>query len=160
MKNIILYIILLLAGCSFSLRKEGEELMRAESMMQEKPDSALNILKQLPPHTLKTGEQQALFALLYSQALDKNYIDETNDSLIGIAVEYYNAHPEPYRLMLAYYYLSRIQFNAGSYTSSILSAHKAQRHAESIGNYFFLGLIYRGMATTYKRLHNDREDVN
>lgn len=160
MKNIILYIILLLAGCSFSLRKEGEELMRAESMMQEKPDSALNILKQLPPHTLKTGEQQALFALLYSQALDKNYIDETNDSLIGIAVEYYNAHPEPYRLMLAYYYLSRIQFNAGSYTSSILSAHKAQRHAESIGNYFFLGLIYRGMATTYNRLHNAREDVN
>ena len=54
--------------------------------------------------------KQALFALLYSQALDKNYIDETNDSLIGIAVEYYNAHPEPYRLMLAYYYLSRMTF--------------------------------------------------
>ena len=75
-------------------------------------------------------------------------------------MEYYNAHPEPYRLMLAYYYLSRIQFNAGNYTPSILSAHKAQKHAENIGNYFFLGLIYRGMAATYNRLHNAREEVS
>ena len=67
---------------------------------------------------------------------------------------------EPYRLMLAYYYLSRIQFNAGNYTPSILSAHKAQKHAENIGNYFFLGLIYRGMAATYNRLHNAREEVS
>lgn len=162
MKNIISFVILLLvlAGCFTPHSQSKEALTQAENMMQEKPDSALSILKHIPSGDLKSGEQQALFALLYSQALDKNYIDETNDSLIGIAVEYYNAHPEPYRLMLAYYYLSRIQFNAGNYTPSILSAHKAQKHAENIGNYFFLGLIYRGMAATYNRLHNAREEVS
>ncbi|MDE5639235.1 MAG: hypothetical protein K2I47_05510 [Odoribacter sp.] len=162
MKNIISFVILLLvlAGCFTPHSQPKEALTQAENMMQEKPDSALSILKHIPSGDLKTGEQQALFAVLYSQALDKNYIDETNDSLIGIAVEYYNAHPEPYRLMLAYYYLSRIQFNAGNHTPSILSAHKAQKHAENIGNYFFLGLIYRGMAATYNRLHNAREEVS
>lgn len=162
MKNIISFVILLLvlAGCFTPHSQSKEALTQAENMMQEKPDSALSILKHIPSGDLKSGEQQALFALLYSQALDKNYIDETNDSLIGIAAEYYNAHPEPYRLMLAYYYLSRIQFNAGNYTPSILSAHKAQKHAENIGNYFFLGLIYRGMAATYNRLHNAREEVS
>ncbi len=162
MKNIISFVILLLvlAGCFTPHSQSKEALTQAENMIQEKPDSALSILKHIPSGDLKSGEQQALFALLYSQALDKNYIDETNDSLIGIAVEYYNAHPEPYRLMLAYYYLSRIQFNAGNYTPSILSAHKAQKHAENIGNYFFLGLIYRGMAATYNRLHNAREEVS
>lgn len=160
MRNVLLFVTLLLTGCLAPHSKTREMLTRAESRMNEKPDSVLSILKHLPPGDLKTGEEQALFALLYSQALDKNYIDVTNDSLINIAVRYYNDHPEPYRLMLAYYYLSRVQHNAKNYAASLLSAHKARKHAESIGNHFFLGMIYRSMAATYNRLHNAREDVN
>ncbi len=159
MRNVLLFVTLLLTGCLAPHSKTREMLTRAESRMNEKPDSVLSILKHLPPGDLKTGEEQALFALLYSQALDKNYIDVTNDSLINIAVRYYNDHPEPYRLMLAYYYLSRVQHNAKNYAASLLSAHKARKHAESIGNHFFLGMIYRGMAATYNRIYNANEEI-
>lgn len=159
MRNVLLFVTLLLTGCLTPHNKTREMLTQAESRMNEKPDSVLSILKHLPPGDLKTGEEQALFALLYSQALDKNYIDVANDSLINIAVRYYNNHPEPYRLMLAYYYLARVQHNAKNYAASLLSAHKARKHAESIGNHFFLGMIYRGMATNYNRLYNAKEEV-
>lgn len=160
MKTIVIIttIFALFARCA--PERADRHLVQAEELMDLHPDSAFSILKGIPRSDLNTPGREALFALLYSQALDKNYIDETNDSLINIAVHYYNAHPEPRRLMLAYYYLSRVQFNAGNYTSSILSAHKAQKQAESIGNYFFLGLIYRGMAATYNRLYNAREEVS
>ncbi|WP_251619712.1 hypothetical protein [Odoribacter lunatus] len=160
MRSIVFIAALLSLFIRCSSREADARLAVAEGLMNEHPDSALAVLRDVPRCDLNSPERRALFALLYSQALDKNYIDVTNDSLIGVAVTYYNAHPEPYRLMLAYYYLSRVQFNAGSYTPSILSAHKAQKYAEGIGNYFFLGLIYRGMAATYNRLYNAREEVS
>ena len=57
--------------------------------MDTYPDSALQLLKTIDSKHLVTKEGKARYALLYSQALDKNYIDVTEDSLINIAVEYY-----------------------------------------------------------------------
>ena len=77
--------VLLLTGC----RKQSpvaDKLQQAEAMMDEHPDSALNLLKGIAQPELQTQAHHARYALLYSQALDKNYIDLTNDSLISIAV--------------------------------------------------------------------------
>ena len=87
----ILYIgiILLLLGIT-GCRKHypvAEKLLQAEAVMNEHPDSALNLLKGIEQPELQTREHHARYALLYSQALDKNYIDLTNDSLINIAVD-------------------------------------------------------------------------
>ena len=87
----ILYIgiILLLLGIT-GCRKHypvAEKLLQAEAVMNEHPDSALNLLKGIAQSELQTQAHHARYALLYSQALDKNYIDLTNDSLINIAVD-------------------------------------------------------------------------
>lgn len=73
---------------------EYQTLLHVEQIMAEQPDSALYILEHLPNPTKLTGEAQALYALLLTQARYKNYIPVTNDPLIRIAENYYLQHPD------------------------------------------------------------------
>ena len=59
-----------------------EELDWAEAVMEEHPDSALALLDTLDRNRLRTRGAKARHALLYSQALDKNWIDLSTDSII------------------------------------------------------------------------------
>ena len=79
-----------------------ETLSRAEAMMTQAPDSALILLEDLSKGALRGRENRAHFALLYSQALDKNYIDLANDSIIRVAVDYYAPRKDNNRKMLSY----------------------------------------------------------
>ena len=54
------------------------ELDDVESYIQERPDSALQILNKLDRKSLNTNKLRAKFSLLYSTALNKNYIDTTD----------------------------------------------------------------------------------
>ena len=56
------------------------------------PDSALNMLESISTDSLKTKADRAYHALLLTQARDKNYIVQTDDSLIQVAVRYYDTH--------------------------------------------------------------------
>ena len=62
------------------------ELDAAESVMEDSPETALAILDTMQRSRLVSREAIARHALLYSQALDKNYIDMTTDSIIRPAV--------------------------------------------------------------------------
>ena len=66
-----------------------DTLHRAEALMNEHPDSAWAVLNTLSPDVMGRNSTRAHYALLYTQAQDKNYIDEVNDSLISVAVDYY-----------------------------------------------------------------------
>jgi hypothetical protein len=79
-------------------------LDEAETLMTESPDSAYTLLQTLPVDELHQDKNRARYALLYSQVLDKNYIDETNDSLINIAVEYYRTTDDVRSKFLSFYY--------------------------------------------------------
>ena len=98
---------LLLTGC-WKHSPVAEKLLQAETVMNEHPDSALNLLKGIAQPELQTKKHRAHYALLYSQALDKNYIDVTSDSLINIAVDYYKTQADVKTKFYAYYYLGRI----------------------------------------------------
>ena len=88
--NVWVFLLLLaITGCQ-EHSPIADRLQQAETVMNEHPDSALNILKDISGSDLRIKEHRARHALLYSQALDKNYIDLTNDSLINIAVDYYH----------------------------------------------------------------------
>lgn len=56
-------------------------LDRAETCMAERPDSSLYLLRTLDKRHISGSLRKARYALLYSQALDKNYIDVDNDSV-------------------------------------------------------------------------------
>lgn len=86
-----LLILLTLAGTSCTSPNAVKcKLATSEMLMQNFPDSSLTILQSISPEQLSDKEEKALYSLLYSQALDKNYIDITDDSVINIAVNYYS----------------------------------------------------------------------
>ena len=74
MKNtviIILFAMSLLSSCT--IRQDyNQQLLKADSLMQLRPDSALNILKSISPKKLSTRADNAYYALLLTQAQDKN----------------------------------------------------------------------------------------
>ena len=78
-------------------------LVRADSLMNLHPDSALNILESISTESLKTKADRAYYALLLTQARDKNYIVQTDDSLIRIAVRYYDSMRDNRMQARAYY---------------------------------------------------------
>ena len=66
------------------------ELVHAESVMFDHPDSALHILKAMPmPSARWNKENHALWCLLVTQAQYKQALKIPSDSLVRIAYDYY-----------------------------------------------------------------------
>lgn len=104
----------------------NESLDRAESCMSASPDSALAILESIDSLHFDSRSQNARYALLKSIALDMNYIDRTDDSLINIAVSFYrHRHNAPYKFK-SYYYQARVYQNAGQMDKAMESLVRAE----------------------------------
>ncbi len=131
----------------------------AEELMHEQPDSALAILKRISPDELRTKEETARRALLLSIALDKNYIDVSNDSLTSIALRYYSTGSDNYSSMLAYYYHGRVAFNANNYSLAIVSLFNSRDLALKINEYYWLSLISRSISDVYNITYNGSEEL-
>ncbi len=118
------------AGCS---GHDTHSLDMAESVMDTHSDSALSILRTIDPSALDAPEL-ARYALLHSQALDKNYIDEDNDSLINLAYRYYLNTDDQRHKMLACYYYAVVNLNAGNTGTALSAALQAENLAISSGD--------------------------
>lgn len=91
----------------------------AESVMEDSPETALSILEGLDRSLLVSREATARYSLLYSQALDKNWIDVTTDSIIRPAVEYYARHGSADERLKAQYYLGCVYMNSGEFEKAM-----------------------------------------
>lgn len=126
-----------------------EVLDRAEACMLEQPDSALHLLQTVDRTHISGASHRARYALLYSQALDKNYIDVDNDSLIRVAVDYYKRRGDAHEKALAYFYLGRIYDNAGDETQATEAFVEAETHALNTDDHYICGLIYSYLGNLY-----------
>lgn len=150
MKRLFLLILFIsFAVISCSRRETGHQLDKIESCLQDFPDSALTLLQSMDKASIRGPRNQARFALLYSLALDKNYVDITDDSLAHVAVDYYAGTQDRRRSMLAWYSLGRVQVNAGNAAGAIVSYMKAKRDADQLEDYHYLGLINREIGYLY-----------
>ena len=155
MKHLLLHIILfLLVALPFSGCRDhspvADKLKQAETCMNEHPDSALNLLKGIAQPELQTQAHHARYALLYSQALDKNYIDLTSDSLINLAVDYYKDRDDVRAKFFSYYYLGRIYTNANNLTQATLAYMEAEQLVDELGDDYAAGLLYTQMGNIYR----------
>jgi len=92
--------------------------------------------------------------LLHSQALDKNYIDVTNDSLISVAVEYYKDKDDVRSKFLSYYYMGRVHANGERYLQATSCLMESEQLVEEVGDDYLSGLLYSEMGRIY-RLYYD-----
>ena len=86
----------------------------AEAHLEMHPDSAFVALDSLDRRQLNTPELRARHALLYSIALEKCGICMTNDSIINIAVDYYNNKGDQQNIETALQWRRIILENAGN----------------------------------------------
>ena len=144
---ISLILLLLLGACS---RPEvTERLAHAERIMNAHPDSALQLLRAIDaPHKLR-GKERADYALLFTQAQHKNYIDEKNDSLINIAVDYYADRSNSNKKFLSYFYKGIIHYNASQYITALHALTEAEALTNSFKNDYYIGLMYAQMGYIY-----------
>ena len=124
-----------------------------ESYIQERPDSALSVIRAIDTTTLKTRTLRAQYSLLHAIALDKNWIDTTDADVVMPAVEYYSRHPSDIRRAKAWYYYGRIQENKGDIPGASISFLKAERYSEPFQDHVFKSLVYQGLSNLYSKSH-------
>lgn len=110
--------VIILAICLISCNSHSHcraTLSQMESYIEERPDSALAVLKQMNASELSGKEEKAKHALLYSMALDKNVIDKTDFEVLQPAIDYFeNKGGSATDKMRTYYYQGRIYQNQGN----------------------------------------------
>lgn len=111
MRKLLLIWILFICGLPISCtRKVASDVFdRVVVYMEIYPDSALLLLNQIShPENLR-GKQRADYALLLTQARDKNYLDSLqSDSLIEFAVDFYRDSNDRIRAGKALFYYGKV----------------------------------------------------
>lgn len=143
----LLAVLFALFGCNTSVVRNS--LSRTEGLMAESPDSAKTVLDSIKRTDLKNRALKARFALLYSQAMDKCYIDTDNDSLISVALNYYSKRGSDHEKALSYYYRGVIARNAKDIDKEVEYLVRAKEYAEKTDDAYLNGLIYSLLARKY-----------
>jgi tetratricopeptide (TPR) repeat protein len=131
-----------------------EELVRAEKQMEANPNSALAVLNSIRSPQKMSKAHYAEYCLLLTEARDKNYYRFTSDSLIRVAVAYYEGMKDNRKLPKAYYYRGRVCQELKEIPYSLEYYLKAERAAgEHADNARLASRIYYNMGSIYTQLH-------
>lgn len=158
MKRLILITSISLALISCTSRQVRLNLEDVESYIMERPDSALAVLEAVDREDLTTERNRAHHALLYAMALDKNYIDVTDDSIARVAVDYYLKHGSQQSRARALYYLGVSYYNDEEYDKAILAYSRAESFAAGCDS-LYLSMIYSAKSYTYNCNYNSSQEL-
>ena len=128
------------------------QLAVAENMMAERPDSALSVLNGIDTGLVTSEAEKARYALLMSQALDKNYIDTTTFDVLQPAIDYYIDKDKgtPDEKLRTLYYQGIIFLNRSELDMSMQCFLKAN----DLNNNYTDTLIYAHLLVAQGNLYN------
>lgn len=152
--------LLMVVACCTGCFNAGKQIDLAERLLEEQPDSAMRILDSFTVDDIFFNDDKARYALLYAEAQDKNFINETSDSLIRIAVDLYNIDGTPQQLFMSLYYWGRIQYNAGNYYTALATFTEAEQHVPHIDNHRMIGLLYSQIGEIYFKNYDYSKSLN
>ena len=169
MKRLLAITIILLSIASCTFVNVSRTLNDVESYIMERPDSALTVLDSIDRVDLNTARTKAHHALLHAMALDKNFIDVSDDSIARVAVDYFSKHgPQKYHAR-SLYYLGLAYYYQEDYNKAIVEFTKAEEVAEACDS-LYLGfvkvaqaegrsdiesLMFKKVVTLIKEIKND-----
>ncbi len=146
---IILAVVAFLTACTPAAHYDGR-LAAADSLMHDRPDSALAILQALHPDSLATQGDHAYRDLLLTQARYKCYITATTDSAINRALHYYRHHShEQEKLTRAYIYKGAVMEELG-HPDSAMHYYKTAEATAAPDDYFNLAYTKMQMGALYR----------
>lgn len=160
MRKITHYILYILIACAALLNiqcsgngKEKTplpELVHAESVMFDHPDSALHILEDMPmPSARWDKENHALWCLLVTQAQYKRMMKIPSDSLVRIAYDYYKPTDNARRKAMSALYMGNINYNLGNIEEAMQYYLEGKTEVEKTNDYKTGYLIMSSLGKLY-----------
>ena len=149
-----LYLALLAALCLTACTRPADvpELDTADSLMEQRPDSALALLRRIDTLRLSAQHDRARYAMLLSMALDKNYIDLKDFHVLQPAIDYYEEHGTPTEQMRTFYYQGRIYDNAGNMSKALQTYLKALEKGKGSNDIPTKARTYSAQIQPYEQL--------
>ena len=155
---IILFLLMSVMAMSCADVKYKHLLADVNSYIRERPDSALVVLRSIDRCDLRSRKLCAEYSLLYAMALDKNYIDTTDVSVVMPAVDYYKRCGSADEKLRSYFYLGRIYQNAGKLDKAAVAYSLSEQEASKSEDEVQKGILYMNFSHLYNKVHNvDRE---
>ena len=153
----ILYILIAFAAllniqCSGNGKEKTPlpELVHAESVMFDHPDSALHILEDMPmPSARWDKENHALWCLLVTQAQVKLIMKISSDSLVRIAYDYYKPTDNARRKAMSAFYMGDINYNLGNIEEAMQYYLEGKTEVEKTNDYKTGYLIMSSLGKLY-----------
>lgn len=154
MKRIAFFALTLCILVSCGTRREYKDaLLRAETVMDEHPDSALQILDSLGQYETEFSRHFRMQYQLHRQnAVNKTSDKFTSDSLCQVLVHYFDRHGSVNERVLAHYLLGRAYTDMGDAPQAISSYQDAISAADTTAADFkfrILSNAYAQMADIY-----------
>lgn len=148
----ILFVCVLPLSCT---QKVASDIFdRVERYMEICPDSALLLLSQIQLPEKLCGKQQADYALLLTQARDKNYLDSLqSDSLIKLAVDYYQEGDDNVKAGKALFYYGKVATLHGDDEKAMVAYWDAQERLKDTKEYKLQAWIQEYIG----RINDDQE---
>ncbi|MBR6263811.1 MAG: hypothetical protein IKR05_11435 [Prevotella sp.] len=157
MKNVVLFLLLIV--CTFIMTSCNDQrhwqasLDAADSMVDERPDSALTILDSLERHSGDFSKPTEMrWRLLRLKAQNKCDTVFRSDSLQRILVNYYDKHGTPNERMISHYLLGRARSDMGEAPEAMRSYQEAVSRADTTSvdcDWWNLSRIFLQLADEY-----------
>lgn len=147
-------LILLCVGLFLSCRQARERTLpdfdTVESIMWAHPDSALALLERMPKPSPDDRLSDATWCLLYTQAWDKNYRRHTSDSLVNIALRYFDKREDGLRKAQVWFYKGSVLKDLGKLEEATECYVRARDLTASFDDPLFASLICQTLGRIYR----------
>ena len=159
---LLLLWVIFCAGCT-QHQDYPEAIQRAESCMDEYPDSALQLLTAYADSIgTQPEETQMYHRLLTIQAQDKLYMKSESDSLINRIVAFYDETDDKDKQMLAYYYQGSVYRDLNDAPRALKAFQQVLQLGEGYPPCDLFARTYNQMGTlfAYQGLYDESLEAN
>lgn len=139
--SVFCFIVLL---CSFwtACDRVGKRLSMTEVLVEERPDSALKLLRTSFPVEELNDEERMHYYLLLIRAMDKSGESIVEmDSLVDLVIGYYGGSDKFGDKAFGCFYKGRICYDTGHYREATVAFKKSEEYALRAGNQRLLSLV-------------------
>lgn len=137
----------LMVACSS--REALRSMERAEQLLEEAPEEALRVMEGVDGEALRTEEDRARYALVYSEACYYSYIDVDVDTLTQSMMRYYLESDDHNQRARAMFQHAVVAYNGGELAEAIVALTEAEESLAKRANRKLEGAVQRLKGNIY-----------
>lgn len=158
-RTILVMLMLVLVGLTACRHAADPRLSVADSLLEEHPDSALMLMESYRLPDKASDHDRALYGMLLTHARYKNFIDETDDSLISKSADYFVREGIDSMAARALFLTGMMQMNSNRLGDAAVSFSKGLDLARASHSYMWEGRCAMGLENLYQTLCNGSSQI-